>query len=55
MKNLYKEELEKALGLLKETEYFINFIPNTKYNGKSYEKSYELASDLRKFLKQYGK
>lgn len=47
-----KLDLEKAIELLKESVYFINITKNTKYHGINYETSYELASNIDKFLNQ---
>jgi len=49
--NVYKLELTKATQLLKEALFFINQIPNKKYEAFLYKDSYELASEISKFLK----
>lgn len=53
--NLHKMELEEAARLLAECSYFLNWCPNKTYNGKLYKESYELASDINKYLKKLGK
>lgn len=45
-------DLEKAIELLKESVYFINIMVNTTYDGPNYTTSYELASEIDKFLNQ---
>lgn len=45
-------DLERAIELLKESVYFINIVPNKRYDGPLYEKSYELASNIDKFLNE---
>lgn len=55
MKNLYKEDLEKAINLLEEVRIFVNSVPNTSYNGENFRKSYDLASYMDKVLKQIKK
>jgi len=52
MKNIDKLDLEKAIILLEESLYFINNVPNKKYKVKSFNNSFELASELGKFLKE---
>jgi hypothetical protein len=43
---------QKALILLKECLYFINNVPNRTYEAFPYNDSYELASEISKFLEQ---
>lgn len=52
MKNQYKEDLEKAIILLEESLYFINNVPNSSRKVKSFTDSYELASEIGRYLKQ---
>ncbi len=54
MKNIHKEDLEKALFLISEALYFVNNVPNKKYRVRDFEDSYELASNLNKFLKEHN-
>jgi hypothetical protein len=44
---------EKALILLKECLAFVNNVPNKKYEAFPYKDSYELASEIGKFLRNY--
>ncbi len=41
------------IDLLNEALYFINGVPNKKYKVKNLKNSYELASKIEKYLKEY--
>ena len=52
MENVDKIDLLNAKLLLKEAVAFINNVPNRKYEAFPYKDSYELASEIDKFLKK---
>ena len=52
MENIDKLDLLDARLLLKEAVAFINGIPNGKYEAFPYKDSYELASEIDKYLKR---
>lgn len=52
MENIDKIDLLNARLLLKEAVAFINNVPNRKYSAFPYKDSYELASEIDKFLKK---
>lgn len=45
------EFVDKSKKLLEECLYLLNEIPNRKYKPKGFTDSYELASEINKFLK----
>ena len=51
MKNQYKEDLKKAITLLEEAVYFINYIPRSD-KVRGFKDSYELATAIEKYLNQ---
>lgn len=50
--NITIKQLNEIKNILKECEYFINQVPNKKYDTLTYKDSYELASELGKLIKQ---
>jgi len=52
MANIDELDLEKSLELLEECYNFLNFSVNKKYNSIKYKNSYELASEVGKFLRK---
>lgn len=56
MKNLNKLDLEEAIFLLEQSEYFINGVPNRRYSVKIQgEDSYKLASKIHEFINKVKK
>lgn len=52
MENIDKLDLIEAKQLLREAVNFINNVPNRRHDAFPYKDSYELASEIDKFLKK---
>jgi len=47
-----KKDKELAIHLLENAVYFINMVPNNKYRCRDYDCSYDLASEIDKYLRK---
>ena len=50
-----KKDQELAIHLLENAVFFINHVPNNKYNCKDYDCSYDLAKEIDEYLSKFKK
>lgn len=55
MVNLHELDKREAIALLEQSVYFINQVPNRKYQTLNNKNSYDLANDIDAFLNKVKK